>query len=57
MKEEEPSKIERRNAAAIEACVGIATDTLAKVAALPVGERPAALAEAAERQVKKLRRA
>jgi hypothetical protein len=40
-------KAARRDAAAIEACVGIPTETLEKIAALPVAERPAALAEAA----------
>jgi hypothetical protein len=44
-----------RNAAAIEACVGIPTETL-EIAALSVTERPAALAEAAAKQAKKFRR-
>jgi hypothetical protein len=49
------SKAERRNAAAFEACVGIPTETLERIAGLPVGERPAALAEAAARQARKPR--
>lgn len=53
MSEINQSKAARRNAAAIEACVGIATEILEKIAALPVSERPAALAEAAARQAKK----
>jgi hypothetical protein len=55
MNETESSKSDRRNSASIAACVGIATDTLEKIAALPVTERPAALAEAAAKQAKKLR--
>jgi hypothetical protein len=46
-------KSDRRNAAAIEACVGIPTESLEKIAALPVTDRPAALAEAAAKQAKK----
>jgi hypothetical protein len=49
------SKHDRRNAAAIEACRGIPTETLIRIAALPVAERPAALAEAAAKQAKKAR--
>ena len=48
-------KAARRDAAAAAACVGIPTETLAKIASLPVSERPAALAEAAARQAKKAR--
>jgi hypothetical protein len=55
MKESDLSKSDRRNAASIAACVGIPTETLEKIAALPVADRPAALAEAAGRQAKKLR--
>jgi len=49
-KEQDSEKAARRNAAAVEACVGIPTETLEKIAALPVAERPAALAEAAARK-------
>jgi hypothetical protein len=47
-------KTDRRNAAAIAACVGIPTETLEKIAMLGVKERPAALVEAASRQAKKV---
>lgn len=52
---EDQSKIGARNAAAIEACRGIPTETLIRIAALPVSERPGALANAAARQAKKAR--
>jgi hypothetical protein len=55
VKEPDISKSDRRNAASIAACVGIATETLERIAALPVADRPAALAEAAARQAKKIR--
>jgi hypothetical protein len=55
VKEPDQSKSNRRDAAAIAACVGISTETLEKIATLPVTERPAALAEAAARQAKKFR--
>ena len=55
VKETESSKSDRRNAAAIEACVGIPTEALERIAQLPVPQRPAALAEAAARQAKKQR--
>jgi hypothetical protein len=55
VKETEPSKNDRRNAASIAACVGIPTETLEKISALPVTDRPAALAEAASKQAKKFR--
>jgi hypothetical protein len=46
-------KAEHRNSAAIEACRGIPTETLLRIASLPVAQRPAALSEAAARQAKK----
>jgi hypothetical protein len=52
---DDQSKIDARYAAAIEACRGIATEALIRIAALPVSERPAALAEAATRQANKAR--
>jgi hypothetical protein len=48
------TKAARRDAACIEACRGISTEALERVAALPPGERPAALAEAARRQAAKI---
>jgi hypothetical protein len=48
-------KTAQRNAAAVEACRGIPTDTLLRIAALPVPDRPAALAEAATKQAKRSR--
>ena len=55
MNEIDSFKSDRRDAAAIAACVGIPTETLERIAALPVIERPAALVEAATRQAKKFR--
>ena len=57
MKATDNLKADRRQVAAIEACVGIPTETLEKIAALPVTDRPAALAEAAAKQAKKFRSA
>jgi hypothetical protein len=51
----EDEKAAQRNAASIEACRGIPTETLMRIAALPVSERPAALANAAARQAKRQR--
>jgi hypothetical protein len=55
MKPTDALKTDRRDAASIAACVGIPTETLEKIAALPVTDRPAALAEAAAKQAKKFR--
>jgi hypothetical protein len=55
MKPKDTLKADRGDAASVAACAGIPTETLEKIAALPVTERPAALAEAAARQAKKFR--
>jgi hypothetical protein len=55
MKPTDALKSDRRDAAAIAACVGISTAALEKIATLPVTGRPAALAEAAARQAEKFR--
>jgi hypothetical protein len=47
------SKQVARAQAALDACRGIPTETLIRIAALPVAERPVALAEEAARQAKK----
>lgn len=52
---EEQAKRAQRSIAAFEACQGIPTETLRGIAALPVTERPAALAQAAAKQAKRVR--
>ena len=53
----EAVRVQRRTLAALEACTGLPTDTLQRIAGLPPSQRPAALAEAAQRRAPRSGRA